>query len=92
MVLARATIREFDRFWSVFTKEGAQLRSTHGSRGAHVLRNEDDPNEVWVLFDWDRDEYLAFLDDPDTTEVMGRAGLTNAPDHAFIEMSPRVVA
>jgi hypothetical protein len=92
VILARAKVREFEQFWSVFTTEGAKLRSSHGSKGAQVLRNEDDPNEVWVLFDWNRDAYLKFLEDPQTIEVMGRAGLTKVPDHTFIEPSMKVPA
>jgi hypothetical protein len=92
MILAKAKIDDYDRFWTVFTSEGAEQRSKYGSKGARVLRNQEDPSEVWVLFDWEKDDYLRFHEDPKTAEIMGRAGLREPPESVFVEAAPGVDA
>jgi heme-degrading monooxygenase HmoA len=85
MLLARVRIGDFDQFWSVFTTKGADHRRTYGSSGARVLRNQDDPQEVIVLFDWSKEEYERFLADPDTTAIMASAGLQGPPETISVE-------
>jgi quinol monooxygenase YgiN len=87
MILARAKIGEFDRFWSVFTTDGAEQRREFGSRGAQVLRNSDDEHEVWVLFDWAGDEFERFLQEPTTRELMAAAGLQGPPEYTVVEQA-----
>ena len=53
MVLATAKIGEFDRFWNTFSTKGAEKRKQHGSKGAHVFRDPNESDRVWVIFDWD---------------------------------------
>lgn len=85
MVLVRISIGEFEQFWSVFTAAGADRRREHGSRGARVFRNDDDPHEVWILFDWDRAAIDAFLADPAVGETMRSGGATGRPDVRFLD-------
>ena len=85
MVLAKVKVADFDQFWSVFKAEGAEHRRTFGSKGSRVLRNQQDPNEVWVLFDWTKDGFERFLGDSQSKEIMGSAGLLGPPDPVFVE-------
>jgi heme-degrading monooxygenase HmoA len=85
VVLARVTIGEFEQFWSVFTTAGAERRREHGSQGARVFRNQDDPNEVWLLFDWDREQFKAFLADPEVPGTMASGGAQGPPEVRFVE-------
>jgi heme-degrading monooxygenase HmoA len=85
MLLARVRIGDFDHFWSVFTTKGADHRRAFGSAGARVLRNQDDPQEVIILFDWSKEEYERFLADPDTTAIMASAGLQGPPETIAVE-------
>ena len=85
MLLARVTIGDFDRFWSTFTTTGAEHRRTYGSSGARVFRNLDQPDEMIVLFDWSRDDYRRFMDDPETPRVMAAAGLAGPPQTIEVE-------
>ncbi len=85
MILAKAKLEDFDRFWSVFTTKGAEHRRKYGSAGSRVLRNEEDPNEVWVLFDWSKEDYERFLADPQSQEIMASAGLKGPPEAVFVE-------
>lgn len=92
MILAKAKIGDYDKFWSVFTSRGAEQRSKFGSKGAQVLRNAKDPSEIWVLFDWEMDDYERFAADPESMEIMGAAGVQGPPEHVPVDSSPPVNA
>ena len=85
MILARVKIGEFDQFWSVFTTRGAEHRRKYGSAGATVLRNQEDQDEVLVLFDWSKEDYERFLADPQSREIMASAGLQGPPESTVVE-------
>jgi hypothetical protein len=85
MLLARVTIGDFDQFWSTFTSAGADQRRKYGSSGARVFRNLDQPGEIVVLFDWSKDDYKRFMEDPDTAGIMKTAGLTGPPQTSEVE-------
>ncbi len=84
-ILSQVKVEDFDRFWATFTSTGAAHRRKHGSRSARVFRSEEDPNEVWVLFDWEPTGFRAFLDDPETREIMQQAGLQGPPEARIVE-------
>ncbi|HEV2773720.1 MAG TPA: hypothetical protein VGV57_13010 [Thermoleophilaceae bacterium] len=84
-ILSRLKFQDFDRFWSTFTGPGAEHRRRHGSGGGRVFRSKEDPNEVWVLFDWDPEHFRAFLDDPDSKEIMAQAGLDGPPEARTVQ-------
>ncbi len=86
-ILTRVRIEDFDRFWSTFSGAGAAKRAEHGARGARVFRNLDDPNEVRVLFDWDRAGWDSFMADPEVAEIMSSAGLQGPPEPTFVEQA-----
>ena len=85
MLLARVTIGEFDQFWSTFSSAGAEHRRKYGSSGARVFRNLDQPGEMIVLFDWSKDDYRRFMEDPETPGIMKEAGLAGPPETIEVE-------
>lgn len=85
MVITRVKIEDFDRFWATFRSRGAEKRAQHGCRGAKVFRNQDAADEVMVLFDWDRDDFQAFLEDPEVPEIMREGGLKGPPEPTFVD-------
>ena len=85
MILARVKIGDFDQFWSVFTTRGAEQRRKFGSTGAKVLRNQEKPDEVLVLFDWTMEGFERFLADPQSREIMAAAGLQGPPEATAVE-------
>ncbi len=85
MLLARVTIGDFDRFWSVFTTAGADHRRAYGSAGARAFRNGERPDEILVLFDWSKEDYERFLADPRSREIMASAGLQGPPEVTVLE-------
>ena len=72
----RVKVRDFDVFWQGFQERGAPLRERHGSRGVRVLRSQDDPHAVHLLFTWEsRERFAAFLNDPAVQDSMLKGGL-----------------
>lgn len=84
MILVRVKIAEFDRFWSVFQTAGAEKRREYGSRGARVFRNDEDPHEVVLIFDWDRDRFEEFMSDPSVRETQRAGGAQGPPTPTYL--------
>jgi hypothetical protein len=82
MVLATAKIEDFEKFWSVFSTKGAEKRGQHGSKGARVHRDPNDPDRIWVVFDWDEEGWQSFIADPDVPAIFQAAGMDGRPKAA----------
>jgi heme-degrading monooxygenase HmoA len=82
MVLATAKVEDFDRFWNTFSTRGAEKRKQHGSKGAHVFRDPNEDDRVWVVFDWDEEGWQNFISDPDVPAIFQDAGFTQGPPKA----------
>jgi hypothetical protein len=54
VVLATTTVEDYDRLETIFSSKGAEKHRQHGSRGAQVLRDPNEEERVWVLFDCPR--------------------------------------
>ena len=79
MILATAKVDDFDRFWNTFSTKGAEKRRQHGSKGATVLRDPNDGDRLWVVFDWDEEGWQNFISDPDVPAIFQEAGFTQGP-------------
>ena len=79
MILATATVADFDRFLETFSTKGAEKRREHGSKGSQVFRDPDDPSRVWVAFDWELEDYGKFIADPEVPAIFQEAGLQGPP-------------
>ena len=84
MILATTQVEDFDRFLEVFSTDGADKRSEHGSKGAQVFRDPNEDDRVWVLFDWDADGWQSFVSDPEVPPNMKRAGHKGPPQAAEV--------
>jgi hypothetical protein len=82
MLLATTTVENFDRFTSVFSTTGAEKRKQHDSKGAHVFRDPNQGDRVWVIFDWDLDGWQSFASDPEVPPILKDAGHKGPPDVA----------
>jgi hypothetical protein len=82
MVLATAKVEDFERWWETFSTKGAEKRGQHGSKGAHAFRDPNDPDRVWVVFDWDDDGWQSFVSDPDVPAIFQAAGMDGPPKAA----------
>ena len=79
MILARAKIGDFDQFLQTFSTKGAEKRKEHGSSGSRVFRDPEDANTVWVVFDWEAEDYAKFIADPEVPAIFQEAGLQGPP-------------
>ena len=79
MILTTAKVADFDRFLNTFSTRGAEKRREHGSRGSRVFRDPEDTGRVWVVFDWDPEDYGKFIADPAVPEIFQEAGLEGPP-------------
>ena len=79
MILATATVADFDQFLETFSTKGAEKRREHGSKGSQVFRDPDDPSRVWVAFDWELEDYGKFIADPEVPAIFQEAGLQGPP-------------
>ena len=68
-----------DRFWNTFSTKGAEKRKQHGSKGAHVFRDPNESDRVWVIFDWDEAGWQSFTLDPQGPAIFQEAGFTQGP-------------
>jgi hypothetical protein len=79
MILATATVADFDQFLQTFSTKGAAKRKVHGSKGAKVFRDPHDASRVWVAFDWEVEDYEKFITDPEVPSIFQEAGLQGPP-------------
>jgi hypothetical protein len=79
MILATTTVEDFDRFMRIFSTTGAEKRKEHGSKGALVLRDPNEKDRVWAVFDWDEKGWQSFVSDPAVPPIMKEAGHKSRP-------------
>jgi quinol monooxygenase YgiN len=79
MIVTIAKVADFDQFLKTFSTKGAQKRKEHGCTGSHVFRDPDDPNRVWVIFDWRIEDYESFLSDPEIPAIALEVALREPP-------------
>ena len=79
MILASAKVADFDQFLHTFSTKGARKRKEHGSKGSRVFRDPEDARRVWVVFDWEVEDYEKFTADPEVAAIFQEAGLQGPP-------------
>ena len=82
MLLATTQVEDFDRFLRIFSTKGAEKRKQHGSKGSTVFCDPNEDGRVWVLFDWDEEDWKNFISDTDFPAMLQEAGLTSRPQMA----------
>lgn len=79
MIVTIAKVADFDQFLRTFSTKGAEKRKEHQCKGSHVFRDPDDPNRVWVFFDWKIEDYERFLADPEIPAIARALALREPP-------------
>lgn len=59
-LLVKHKVKDFSK-WKPEFDEYSSIRKETGSRGGMIFRTSDDPNEVVILFDWDKLENVREL-------------------------------
>lgn len=82
MIVTVARVSDLEQFLQTFSTVGAEKRREHGCRGAYVVRDPEDPDRVWSIFDWDEEDYAGFLADPGVPAIARALALREPPVHA----------
>jgi heme-degrading monooxygenase HmoA len=91
-LLIQSTVEDYAKWKSVFD-EYVTDRKTSGSKGGHLFRSADNPNDITILFEWDDlDRARQFTESDDLREAMQRAAVIGRPDLYFLEEVEKVRA
>jgi hypothetical protein len=83
-LLARQRVADFATWKRVFDAHAAAQEAA-GLRVVHVVRNLDDPNDVFAWFDvTDLQAARAFVSSPDVPEARRQSGVIGVPDLHFL--------
>ena len=86
-VLVRQNVEDYAKWKEAFDGD-VGFRESGGSQGGYVLQNASDPNEVFILLEWDTmDNLQQFAQSDDLKERMQRSGVTGPPDIYFLNLA-----
>lgn len=61
--------------WKQVVSDLDGLRARYGSRGFTAYRSAADPNEVYLIFEWDDDKpYIEYLNLPEVKKALAATG------------------
>ncbi len=90
--LFRLKVEDYAKWKPVFDEMSA-TRKASGSKGGHLFRNADDPNELVILLEWDHlEKARQFAKSGDLLQAMQRAGVSGRPDICFLDEVERSAA
>jgi len=90
--LVRHKNKDYANWRKVFDEHSA-TRKTSGSKGASLLRNADDPNEIVIITEWDSlEKARKFAQSEDLKKTMQQAGVIDKPDVYLPEEIERIPA
>ena len=76
-IIVKRNLVDYDS-WKAMVSEGNEVRKEKGSRGVEVYRSKNDPNEVYLIFDWDDAKtYQEYFDLPDVKKALDNSGTTS---------------
>lgn len=83
--LVHHKVEDYKTWKSVFDGHSS-LRSEAGSQGGKIFRSINDPNELFVLLEWDSIENAQkFAQSDSIKEAMKKAGVVGMPAVYFVE-------
>jgi heme-degrading monooxygenase HmoA len=72
--------------WKPFFDQHSAFRAQNGSKGGKIFRSSNNPNEVFILFEWDSiANAQKFAQSDSLKETMQKAGVQGMPEVHFIE-------
>ena len=84
-ILVHHKVEDYGKWKPVFDKHGS-FRTENGSKGGKVYRSATDPNDLFVLLEWDSVEGIQKFVQSDSLKVaMKEAGVVGMPDVHIIE-------
>lgn len=74
--IVKRNLNDYDS-WKEVVSGNSELRKEKGSRGVAVYRSSQNPNQVYMVFEWDDAKpYRDYLDLPEVQEVLAATGST----------------
>ena len=88
-LLIRHKVEDYDR-WKKAFDDHASIREAAGSKGGHIFRSADNPNEVVAIMEMEAlDRARQFVGSDELRQAMQKAGVTGPPDILFLEHADR---
>jgi len=76
-IIVKRKLKDYDS-WKQLVSERNEVRQEYGSNGAMIYRNAKDPNEVYLVFDWDDGKpYSRYFNLPDVQQSLAETGTTD---------------
>ncbi|MCJ7444527.1 MAG: hypothetical protein MUO26_08365 [Methanotrichaceae archaeon] len=84
-MLIRHKVIDYAKWKTVYDQHVA-TRKASGSKGAHLFRSSDNPNEIMILFEWDElGNARKFSQSEDLIKRLQMAGVIDKPDIYFLD-------
>ena len=84
-VLVQHKVEDYNK-WKAAFEEHSNFRSQNGSKGGKVFQNADNPNELFVLLEWESFESAQrFIQSDNLKDAMQQAGVVGMPAIHFVE-------
>jgi quinol monooxygenase YgiN len=75
-IIVKRNLNDFEA-WKALVSDSNQIRGDYGSKGATVYRNTANPNEVYLIFEWDdQKSYKNYFNRPDVQKSLAETGTT----------------
>jgi quinol monooxygenase YgiN len=74
--IVKRNVKDYDT-WKKVVSDLDGLRKEYGSKGVTVYRSASDPNEVYLIFNWDDEKpYMNYINLPGVQESIAETGTT----------------
>ena len=84
-LLIQHKVEDYNK-WKPFFDEHGKARKAHGSKGATLYRDSNDPNNIAIITEWENKEAaLGMAQSPDLAETMHHAGVIGKPTITLLE-------
>jgi hypothetical protein len=83
-IIVKHKVADYAKWKPIFDANGAN-RQAGGSKGGQLFRSADDPNEVVMLLEWDREKAGQFSQREALSAKMQTVGVLGPPDFCFLE-------
>jgi len=75
-IIVKRNLKDYDS-WVKVVSEANEVRKGYGSKGGTVYRSATDPNEVYLVFEWDDSKlYMDYFNRPDVQKALADTGTT----------------
>ena len=75
-IIVKRKLKDYNA-WKKVVSDANEVRKQYGSKGMTVYRSASDPNEVYLLIEWDNSKpYMNYFNRSDVQESLAATGTT----------------